>query len=110
MTARTETDRAEALNLHALENVALAATGRQWRWQQYSYGAPDLVATVGDPDVYVYETEVIEITHTGGCGCRASCELEVSLTPHDAEFIAATGPDVVLALIRRIRELEDTSV
>lgn len=92
------------LDLDTLRDITLLATGRNWKWNDYRI--PDLMATVGDPDFYEYETEVIEATHDGGCGCRRECHLELNITPQDAEFIAATGPDVVLALIQRIRDLE----
>lgn len=94
-----------AIGLDNLRAIALAATGRNWRWNKYHYGTPDLVATVGDPDVYEYEQEVLEVVHDGG-GDRRDCHLELNIEPQDAEYIAAAGPDVVLALIDRIRELE----
>lgn len=94
------------LDLDLLYDIANNATGRGWRWNQYKYGVPDLVATTGDPDLYEYETEVIEADHWGECGCRSACTLELKIAPQDAEFIAATGPDIVLALIQRIRDLE----
>lgn len=94
-----------AVGLDNLRDIALAATGRSWRWNSYHYGTSDLVATVGDPETYEYEQEVLEVVHNDGGG-RRECDLELNIEPHDAEFIAATGPDVVLALIDRIRELE----
>lgn len=93
-----------AIGLDNLRDIALAATGRNWRWNEYRI--PDLVATVGDPEFYEYEREVIAAEHDGGCGCRRDCYLELNIEPQDRDFIAATGPDVVLALIERIRELE----
>lgn len=94
------------LDLGSLRDIALLATGRNWQWNDYR--VPDLMATVGDPELYEYQTEVIEATHSGECGCRSACHLELNITPQDAEFIAATGPEVVLALIQRIRDLEAT--
>lgn len=94
------------IDLDELERLASAATGTQWAWNDYR--VPDLEATVGDPESYIYRTEVIEATHSGECGCRSACALELNIKPEDAEFIAATGPEVVRALIERIRELEST--
>ena len=67
---------------------------------------PELEATVGDPEAYTYRSTVLEATHGGECGCRSACELNLNITPEDADFIAATGPEVVRALVQRIRELE----
>ena len=35
-----------AIGLDNLRDIALVATGRNWRWNKYHYGTPDLVATV----------------------------------------------------------------
>lgn len=92
------------LNLDELEQLAAAATRGPWRWSDAR--VPDLVGVAGDPEIYQYESEVLEATHWGGCECRSACELELNITTEDAAFIAGTGPDVVQALIARIRELE----
>lgn len=99
MTETTQT----ALDLDALTDLASQATGRDWRWTDHR--VPDLIATV---DTYGYDSDrtVVEADHDGGCSCRRDCTLELNIEPQDRDFIAATGPDVVLALVARIRELE----
>ena len=92
------------VGLDNLRDIALAATGRDWRWSDHR--VPDLIATFEVSDDYVSSRTVIEADHDGGCGCRRDCQLELNIEPQDREFIAATGPDVVMALIDRIRELE----
>ena len=103
MTA-TDAGATTPIDLDELERLATAATGTEWAWN--SFRVPELEATVGDPETYTYRSTVLEATHGGECGCRSACELELSIEPQDAAFIAGTGPDVVLALVQRIRDLE----
>ncbi|WP_175401163.1 hypothetical protein, partial [Gordonia sp. UCD-TK1] len=59
----------------------------------------------GDPVVYEYDTEVLEVHHNGECGCRSACELEVTIPSADAEFIAAS-PTLVAGLLDELDCLE----
>lgn len=80
-----------------LRELAEKATRGPWRWTDHR--VPDLVGRGGDPDIYEYDTEVIEAEHHGECGCRSACELNLAVGPFDAEFIAAADPQTVLALL-----------
>ena len=69
-----------------------AATPGPWHWDEYP--VPALHGVGGSPDTYEYEAEVIEATHTGGCGCRAECYLDLTIDRSDAEFIAHAPTDL----------------
>lgn len=102
MTDTTQTE--TVLNLDALTDLASQATGRDWRWTDHR--VPDLIATVDlEVDYSTWQT-VVEADHDGGCSCRRDCTLELNIAPQDRDYIAAAGPDVMLALIARIQELE----
>lgn len=96
------------VNLDELEGLCDGATRGPWAWT--SHRVPDLVGVTGERGVYEWETEVIEATHNGECGCRSACELELNIKAEDAEYIARTSPDVVRVLIQRIRDLEAGAV
>ena len=103
MTDATET----VLDLDALTDLASQATGREWRWTEHR--VPELEATYDVSDDWESSRTVLEADHDGGCSCRRDCTLDLNIAPQDRAFIAGTGPDVVLALIARIRELEAQS-
>jgi hypothetical protein len=105
MTAHME-DMTMQLDIEGIAVIAAAATRGPWRWEHYRYGTPDLVGVAGDPGVYEYSTDVLEATHTGGCGCRSACELELNISDADSAYIAAASPDVLLQLIERVRRAE----
>ena len=86
-----------------LRRLAEAATPGPWAWDQHR--VPTLNGQAGDPDLYVYETAVIEAEHSGECGCRSACELELNVADADAKFIAAADPTTVLALLDEIAAL-----
>lgn len=94
------------LNLDALAATAGSATPGPWRWE----GAcvPELIGRAGEEGVYQYDSTVIEASHWGECGCRASCELELTVNDADKAYLAAAYPDVILALIERVRTAEAT--
>lgn len=107
MSRPTEDNKIARPDIDELERLANAATGKNWAWNDFR--VPDLEATVGDPEVYEYRTEILEATHGGECGCRSACTLELNMASHDAEFIAGTGPDVIRALVAWIKHLEKGS-
>lgn len=82
-----------------------AATPGPWHWDEHT--VPTLHGVGGSPDTYEYEAEVIEATHTGGCGCRAVCYLDLTIDRSDAEFIAAARTDleVLLAEVDRLTQI-----
>ena len=71
---------------------AEAATDGPWKWDNRR--VPTLNGMAGSRDVYRYETEVIEADHNGECGCRSACQLDLTVGPADAEFIAHARTDV----------------
>lgn len=71
---------------------AAAATEGPWEWTQYR--VPTLEGWKGDPATYRWQTEVLEADHNGECGCRSACQLELTVLPPDAEFIAHARTDV----------------
>jgi hypothetical protein len=77
--------------LAAIRERAEAATEGPWVWD--THRVPTLSGRVVSPD-YTYDTEVLEANHSGECGCRSACELELDVKPHDAEFIAHARTDV----------------
>ena len=68
-----------------------AATRGPWTWT--SYAVPTLEGRAGDPDGYEYDTEVIEVEHSGG-GCCSPCHLELRISDADREFIANARTDM----------------
>lgn len=76
--------------LRQIKLRALAATEGPWSWS--GRVAPVLSGYAGTS--YRYSKEVIEAEHHGECGCRSACQLEVTVDPLDAEFIAAARSDV----------------
>ena len=81
-----------------------AATRGPWHWD--GHRVPTLIGRAGDPDIYEYDTEVIEATHGGECGCRSVCTLDLEVGPRDAEFIANAPADVAW-LLGRLAEAWD---
>lgn len=76
-------------------------TDGPWRWTTPRHGVPDLECRAGDPDVYAYDQTVLEASHSGECGCRSACELELTITDADRAFIAAARtlvPELIDAL------------
>ena len=90
-----------------------AATPGPWHWDEHP--VPTLHGVGGSPDTYEYEAEVIEATHTGGCGCRAVCYLDLTIDRSDAEFIAHARTDLghllaeVDRLTQMIRDIDEAS-
>ena len=78
--------------LDEIKDRAAAATCRPWKW--VNRRVPTLNGMAGSRDVYRYETEVIEADHNGECGCRSACQLDLTVGPADAEFIAHARTDV----------------
>ena len=76
--------------LRQIKLRALAATEGPWSWS--GRVAPVLSGYAGTS--YRYSKEVIEAEHHGECGCRSDCQLEVTVDPLDAEFIAAARSDI----------------
>lgn len=71
---------------------AEAATEGPWEWT--AYRVPTLEGWKGDPAVYRYQTEVLEADHNGECGCRSACQLDLTIAPSDAKFIAHAREDI----------------
>lgn len=94
------------IDLEALAATAGAATRGPWRWEQFRYGPPNLVGRAGEIGIYEYDREVIEASHTGGCGCRAECTLTLEISPEDRAYLETVSPDVVIALIDRVTTAE----
>lgn len=94
------------IDIVALDNLAATATRGPWRWEQFRYGPPTLTGRAGEAGVYEYDSEVLEVSHDGGCGCRANCTLNVEISDADKAFIAAASPEVVQALIERLQSAE----
>ena len=84
---------------------AEAATEGPWEWTQYR--VPTLEGWKGDPATYRWQTEVLEADHNGECGCRSACQLELTVLPPDAEFIAHSRTDVpaLVAAVEAVLEL-----
>ena len=76
--------------LDAIKARAEAATEGPWSWS----GRVDPVLSGYAGTSYRYSKEVIEAEHHGECGCRSACQLEVTVDPLDAEFIAAARSDI----------------
>ncbi|WP_166905954.1 hypothetical protein [Mycobacterium sp. DL440] len=76
----------------------------RWPWQWNDYRVPDLMGRAGDPDIYEYDIEVLEASHSGECGCRSSCELELTISDADKAFIAA-APQLVAELADKLSEI-----
>lgn len=84
------------------EERARAAAQGPWTWREYGGRngvdpVPYLTGRGGDPATYAYDTEVIEPNHSGECGCRSSCTLELRVRVEDREHIARHDPARVLA-------------
>lgn len=73
-------------------------------WQWNDYRVPDLIGRAGEQGVYEYDTEVLEASHSGECGCRSSCELELAINAADKAFIAA-APQLVGELADEVEQL-----
>ena len=93
-----------SLELDAIKARADAATGGPWYWAYPGSAKPELIGRAGD-EHYAFETEIIEVEHDGGCGCRMVCNQTVSVTIADAEFIAHSRADVpaLVAEVERLR-------
>lgn len=90
---------------HAAENLAhasSAATRGPWSWTGNTL-LPELTGHEGDPDVYEYETEVLEVRHSDGGGFRC-CETELLIGEADKAYIAAVNPLVGQAVARVLEE------
>lgn len=72
------------IDLDAIERVARAATPGPWRWDH----------------------EDMTLSGSGGLVACGDGE-RIHIDDEDAEHIAQCSPDVVLALVARIRELEE---
>lgn len=79
------------INLDELETRAKAATPGPWLIERRDMGSGEIIHVV-------YGTH--DVTWSGDEACPNA--------RGDARYIAAASPDVVLALIARVRELEDT--
>lgn len=90
------------IDLDEIQRLADEATPGPWHWTDHRVS--DLVGIGGD-EHYSYETEVLEATHGGECGCRSACILDLTINDHDRAFIAAART-AIPALVARVRELE----
>lgn len=72
------------------------ATRGPWTWD--GHRVPTLSGRAGDPDIYEYDTEVIEASHWGECACRSSCTLNLEVGPNDRAFIAHARDDIAYLL------------
>jgi len=83
-----------------------AASNGPWRWSERR--VPALLGVKGDEN-YSYAWEVLEATHSGECGCRSACELDLEVLPADAKFIAAARSrwPVYIAAIEAVTEMEE---
>lgn len=89
--------------LDEIKARAEAATEGPWSWS--GRVAPVLSGYAGTS--YRYSKEVIEAEHHGECGCRSDCQLEVTVDPLDAEFIASARSDIprLVAALEAVLEL-----
>lgn len=90
----------------------VGVTDGPWLWTSPRYGVPTLEGRAGDPELYRYDTEVLEVDHHGECGCRSACELELTVSDADKAFIAAARdlvPELV-AEVERLRAIVDGRV
>ena len=96
--------------LDEIKARAAAATGGPWKWDNRRI--PTLNGMAGSRDVYRYETEVIEADHNGECGCRSACQLDLTVGPADAEFIAHARTDVpvLVAAVEAVLKLHKPRV
>lgn len=90
--------------LAQIEARAQAATEGPWTWD--AHRVPTLSGRAGDPATYAYDVEVVEAEHSGECGCRSACTLDLHVSPDDAEFIAHARTDVP-ALTAALRAVLD---
>lgn len=86
-----------------MRSRAEGASSGPWTWHEYgghngTDPVPYLTGRGGDPETYAYDTEVIEPDHSGECGCRSSCNLELRVRREDREHIASWHPAVALAV------------
>ena len=83
------------------------ATRGPWAWD--GHRVPTLSGRAGDPDIYEYDTEVIEASHSGECACRSLCTLELEIGPWDRMFIANARDDIpfLLAEVERLTAAND---
>ncbi len=90
------TDR-DALRQRIEERLSGAkrATAGPWKWDEYR--VPTLHGMGGDPDIFAYDVEVIEASHSGECGCRSACTLDLTISSEDAAHIAANDPTTIIA-------------
>lgn len=86
----------------ARKNLA-AATRRPWSWVGTGSCFTELEGQAGTPGGYEYTTPVLDISHDGGCGCRAACTLEVTATDADRALIAQ-ALDIIADLLAVIAE------
>lgn len=86
------------------EAALVGVTDGPWSWTSPRYGVPTLEGWAGDPELYRYDTEVLEADHRGECGCRSACELELSVSDADRAFIAAAR-DLVPELVAEVARL-----
>lgn len=83
------------VDLDALEKIARGAEQDEWHWRNDEYEA-DVVSLAG-----VCTGQAI--LHAQGCGCETS----IVCSNHNRSLIASMSPPVVLALVARIRRLEE---
>lgn len=94
-------------NLQQLRATAEAATEGPWTWNDFRIPTLEGVKTeIFSDGNWTWATPVLEIEHDGGCACRALCELEVTLSDEDKEFVAAFNPKVALELLSRLEAAE----
>ena len=87
------------------ERAAKEATRGPWKWDDYR--VPTLEGRAGTPGEYEWDTEVIEASHSGECGCRSACTLELTVSDADREHIARHDPARVLRDVAAKRAIID---
>lgn len=93
-------------NIDELERIANDANdGKPWRVYRCRWCDEDSACGIKDTPFASAEDDCIR-SGVVYCTNRDECQHPMALV--DAEFIAAFSPSVVLALISRIRELEDS--
>lgn len=82
-----------------MQQLALAATPGPWKWRD-DHGSVSL-----DRDVPDHERKLGDhVAFAAACGYENS---SVIVEDADASYIAAASPDVMLALIERLRRAEE---
>lgn len=90
--------------LAQIEARLVEATRGPWTWD--GRRVPTLEGRGGDPETYEYAVDVLIADHSGECGCRSACELELAVSYADAQLIANAPTDLadLVAEVRRLRE------